>query len=103
MRAGGRFIVGSNLHLSHSLCDISSLYIRKLKCKKPTYMSEWMKMETKIHLIAILFLHSTGSKNAPFKCYEEIQIQRDRFGNCGKQNNKYKTCKYGYVTQVLIL
>ncbi|XP_012879785.1 PREDICTED: disintegrin and metalloproteinase domain-containing protein 32 [Dipodomys ordii] len=26
----------------------------------------------------------TGSTNGPFSCYEEIQSQTDRFGNCGK-------------------
>ncbi|XP_007933251.1 disintegrin and metalloproteinase domain-containing protein 32 [Orycteropus afer afer] len=31
-----------------------------------------------------------GSRNAPFACYEEIQPQRDRFGNCGYGN------VYGY-------
>uniref|UniRef100_A0A6I8P5E3 Uncharacterized protein n=1 Tax=Ornithorhynchus anatinus TaxID=9258 RepID=A0A6I8P5E3_ORNAN len=29
-----------------------------------------------------------GSKSAPFSCYEEINIQRDRFGNCGSENNQ---------------
>ncbi|XP_048648722.1 disintegrin and metalloproteinase domain-containing protein 32-like [Marmota marmota marmota] len=33
-----------------------------------------------------------GSKNAPFACYEEIQGQTDRFGNCGLQNRKFKFC-----------
>ncbi|XP_055449327.1 disintegrin and metalloproteinase domain-containing protein 32 [Psammomys obesus] len=37
--------------------------------------------------------YGTGSKNAPFACYEEIQGQTDRFGNCGKnQQNKYVFC-----------
>ncbi|XP_058526450.1 disintegrin and metalloproteinase domain-containing protein 32-like [Ochotona princeps] len=39
-------------------------------------------------------LFGGGSKNAPSKCYEEIQTQLDRFGNCGKEKNKYKACKY---------
>uniref|UniRef100_A0A8D2KQI8 ADAM metallopeptidase domain 32 n=1 Tax=Urocitellus parryii TaxID=9999 RepID=A0A8D2KQI8_UROPR len=33
-----------------------------------------------------------GSKNAPFACYEEIQGQTDRFGNCGLENQKFKFC-----------
>ncbi|XP_076711391.1 disintegrin and metalloproteinase domain-containing protein 32-like [Callospermophilus lateralis] len=33
-----------------------------------------------------------GSKNAPFACYEEIQGQTDRFGNCGLQNRQFKFC-----------
>nr|XP_008954364.2 disintegrin and metalloproteinase domain-containing protein 32 isoform X6 [Pan paniscus] len=34
-----------------------------------------------------------GSRNAPFACYEEIQSQSDRFGNCGRdRNNKYVFC-----------
>uniref|UniRef100_A0A8D2JZC8 ADAM metallopeptidase domain 32 n=1 Tax=Theropithecus gelada TaxID=9565 RepID=A0A8D2JZC8_THEGE len=34
-----------------------------------------------------------GSRNAPFACYEEIQSQADRFGNCGRdRNNKYVFC-----------
>ncbi|XP_052018835.1 disintegrin and metalloproteinase domain-containing protein 32 [Apodemus sylvaticus] len=37
--------------------------------------------------------YGTGSKNAPFSCYEEIQGQNDRFGNCGKDaQNRYKFC-----------
>ncbi|XP_038603264.1 disintegrin and metalloproteinase domain-containing protein 18-like, partial [Tachyglossus aculeatus] len=35
-----------------------------------------------------------GSKSAPFSCYEEINIQRDRFGNCGSDNNNYKLCSW---------
>ncbi|XP_047405625.1 disintegrin and metalloproteinase domain-containing protein 32 [Sciurus carolinensis] len=34
-----------------------------------------------------------GSRNAPFACYEEIQSQTDRFGNCGvEKNKKFKFC-----------
>uniref|UniRef100_A0A2K5Q7F4 ADAM metallopeptidase domain 32 n=1 Tax=Cebus imitator TaxID=2715852 RepID=A0A2K5Q7F4_CEBIM len=34
-----------------------------------------------------------GSKNAPFACYEEIQSQSDRFGNCGRDRyNRYVLC-----------
>uniref|UniRef100_A0A2K5CV88 ADAM metallopeptidase domain 32 n=1 Tax=Aotus nancymaae TaxID=37293 RepID=A0A2K5CV88_AOTNA len=34
-----------------------------------------------------------GSKNAPFACYEEIQSQSDRFGNCGRdRHNRYVLC-----------
>ncbi|XP_021075162.1 disintegrin and metalloproteinase domain-containing protein 32 [Mus pahari] len=37
--------------------------------------------------------YGAGSKNAPFACYEEIQGQNDRFGNCGKDNqNRYVFC-----------
>uniref|UniRef100_A0A8C3YEF1 ADAM metallopeptidase domain 32 n=1 Tax=Catagonus wagneri TaxID=51154 RepID=A0A8C3YEF1_9CETA len=35
-----------------------------------------------------------GSKNAPFACYEEIQSQNDRFGNCGRERNRYKLCAW---------
>ncbi|KAM5278193.1 disintegrin and metalloproteinase domain-containing protein 32 isoform 1-T1 [Hipposideros larvatus] len=35
-----------------------------------------------------------GSKNAPFACYEEIQSQSDRFGNCGLERGKYKICAW---------
>ncbi|XP_015448291.1 disintegrin and metalloproteinase domain-containing protein 32 [Pteropus alecto] len=35
-----------------------------------------------------------GSKNAPFACYEEIQSQGDRFGNCGQERGNYKICTW---------
>ncbi|XP_010837147.1 PREDICTED: disintegrin and metalloproteinase domain-containing protein 32, partial [Bison bison bison] len=35
-----------------------------------------------------------GSRNAPFACYEEIQSQTDRFGNCGKSGGKYTFCPW---------
>uniref|UniRef100_A0A4X1VW64 ADAM metallopeptidase domain 32 n=2 Tax=Sus scrofa TaxID=9823 RepID=A0A4X1VW64_PIG len=35
-----------------------------------------------------------GSKNAPFACYEEIQSQNDRFGNCGKERGRFKYCAW---------
>ncbi|XP_040587840.1 disintegrin and metalloproteinase domain-containing protein 32 isoform X2 [Mesocricetus auratus] len=38
-------------------------------------------------------IYGKGSRNAPFSCYEEIQSQTDRFGNCGKDNqNRYIFC-----------
>ncbi|XP_035301684.1 disintegrin and metalloproteinase domain-containing protein 32 isoform X1 [Cricetulus griseus] len=38
-------------------------------------------------------IYGQGSRNAPFSCYEEIQSQTDRFGNCGKdKQNKYIFC-----------
>ncbi|NP_001164053.1 disintegrin and metalloproteinase domain-containing protein 32 precursor [Rattus norvegicus] len=38
-------------------------------------------------------MYGLGSTNAPFACYEEIQGQNDRFGNCGKdQQNRYIFC-----------
>ncbi|XP_031195187.1 disintegrin and metalloproteinase domain-containing protein 32-like isoform X2 [Mastomys coucha] len=37
--------------------------------------------------------YGSGSENAPFACYEEIQGQNDRFGNCGKdRQNRYIFC-----------
>ncbi|KAL1773106.1 disintegrin and metalloproteinase domain-containing protein 32 [Sigmodon hispidus] len=33
-------------------------------------------------------IYGEGSQNAPFACYEEIQGQNDRFGNCGKDKQK---------------
>ncbi|XP_034376408.1 disintegrin and metalloproteinase domain-containing protein 32-like [Arvicanthis niloticus] len=37
--------------------------------------------------------YGSGSQNAPFACYEEIQGQNDRFGNCGKDSqNRYIFC-----------
>nr|XP_044986510.1 disintegrin and metalloproteinase domain-containing protein 32 [Jaculus jaculus] len=34
-----------------------------------------------------------GARNAPFACYEEIQGQTDRFGNCGKDKyNRFVFC-----------
>ncbi|XP_069924687.1 disintegrin and metalloproteinase domain-containing protein 32-like isoform X1 [Oryctolagus cuniculus] len=39
-------------------------------------------------------LFGRGSKNAPFSCYEEIQSQRDRFGNCGHSIYGYVRCPY---------
>jgi disintegrin and metalloproteinase domain-containing protein 32 len=43
----------------------------------------------------------TGSKNAPFACYEEIQGHTDRFGHCGKdQNNKYVFCGWRYAIEI---
>nr|KAF6427078.1 ADAM metallopeptidase domain 32 [Rousettus aegyptiacus] len=36
----------------------------------------------------------TGSKNAPFACYEEIQSHGDRFGNCGRERGNYKMCTW---------
>ncbi|XP_025134019.3 disintegrin and metalloproteinase domain-containing protein 32 [Bubalus bubalis] len=35
-----------------------------------------------------------GSRNAPFACYEEIQSQTDRFGNCGKSGARYTFCPW---------
>ncbi|XP_054421745.1 disintegrin and metalloproteinase domain-containing protein 32 [Pteronotus mesoamericanus] len=35
-----------------------------------------------------------GSSNAPFACYEEIQSQIDRFGNCGKERGQYRFCPW---------
>ncbi|XP_062069796.1 disintegrin and metalloproteinase domain-containing protein 32-like [Lepus europaeus] len=37
-------------------------------------------------------LFGPNSQNAPFECYEEIQSQMDRYGNCGKHEGKYRTC-----------
>ncbi|XP_073654733.1 disintegrin and metalloproteinase domain-containing protein 32 isoform X3 [Tursiops truncatus] len=39
-------------------------------------------------------IYGKGSKNAPFACYEEIQSQTDRFGNCGRERSKYKFCAW---------
>ncbi|XP_059941911.1 disintegrin and metalloproteinase domain-containing protein 32 isoform X3 [Mesoplodon densirostris] len=39
-------------------------------------------------------IYGKGSKNAPFACYEEIQSQTDRFGNCGREGNRYKFCAW---------
>ncbi|XP_045443740.1 disintegrin and metalloproteinase domain-containing protein 32 [Pipistrellus kuhlii] len=39
-------------------------------------------------------LFGKGSQNAPFACYEEIQSQIDRFGNCGKEKGQYKFCQW---------
>uniref|UniRef100_G3TU97 ADAM metallopeptidase domain 9 n=1 Tax=Loxodonta africana TaxID=9785 RepID=G3TU97_LOXAF len=40
-------------------------------------------------------LFGKGSRNAPFACYEEIQPQSDRFGNCGLTNKvRYKYCSW---------
>ncbi|KAM9194456.1 disintegrin and metalloproteinase domain-containing protein 32 [Dugong dugon] len=39
-------------------------------------------------------LFGKGSKNAPFACYEEIQPQSDRFGNCGFHQNRYNYCSW---------
>ncbi|XP_037668698.1 disintegrin and metalloproteinase domain-containing protein 32-like [Choloepus didactylus] len=39
-------------------------------------------------------LFGKGSKNAPFACYEEIQSQTDRFGNCGKSQRAFKPCTW---------
>ncbi|XP_058146113.1 disintegrin and metalloproteinase domain-containing protein 32 isoform X3 [Dasypus novemcinctus] len=37
-------------------------------------------------------LFGVGSRNAPFACYEEIQAQTDRFGNCGRVRSNFKHC-----------
>ncbi|XP_009080680.1 PREDICTED: disintegrin and metalloproteinase domain-containing protein 32-like, partial [Acanthisitta chloris] len=40
-------------------------------------------------------LFGRGSKNAPVACYEEINSQRDRFGNCGFQpRHGYQPCAW---------
>ncbi|XP_012787786.1 disintegrin and metalloproteinase domain-containing protein 32 [Sorex araneus] len=39
-------------------------------------------------------LFGQGSRNAPFNCYEEINSQHDRFGNCGFENGKYIFCPW---------
>ncbi|XP_006900369.1 PREDICTED: disintegrin and metalloproteinase domain-containing protein 32 [Elephantulus edwardii] len=41
-------------------------------------------------------LFGKGSKNAPFHCYEEIQPQQDRFGNCGwsSKERRYVYCPW---------
>lgn len=50
-----------------------------------------------------IFLTLTGSKNAPFACYEEIQSHGDRFGNCGKVRGKFQFCSWRYAMQILKL
>ncbi|KAM8786845.1 disintegrin and metalloproteinase domain-containing protein 32 [Rhynchonycteris naso] len=39
-------------------------------------------------------LFGQGSTNAPFACYEEIQSQIDRFGNCGVVRGTYQLCQW---------
>uniref|UniRef100_A0A7N4P964 ADAM metallopeptidase domain 32 n=1 Tax=Sarcophilus harrisii TaxID=9305 RepID=A0A7N4P964_SARHA len=40
-------------------------------------------------------IYGRGSKNGPFACYEEINSQQDRFGNCGRQGeNRFKFCNW---------
>lgn len=58
-------------------------------------------MENKWSFNPNIFLTLTGSKNAPFACYEEIQSQNDRFGNCGKERGRFKYCAWRYTIQIL--
>ncbi|XP_074143412.1 disintegrin and metalloproteinase domain-containing protein 32 isoform X1 [Sminthopsis crassicaudata] len=40
-------------------------------------------------------LYGRGSRNGPFACYEEINSQQDRFGNCGRHaENIFKFCNW---------
>ncbi|XP_027721070.1 disintegrin and metalloproteinase domain-containing protein 32-like [Vombatus ursinus] len=40
-------------------------------------------------------LFGKNSRNAPFACYEEINSQRDRFGNCGRYSeNSFHYCDW---------
>ncbi|XP_044515471.1 disintegrin and metalloproteinase domain-containing protein 32-like [Gracilinanus agilis] len=40
-------------------------------------------------------LFGRASKNGPFACYEEINSQQDRFGNCGRHaENKFAFCNW---------
>ncbi|XP_074065078.1 disintegrin and metalloproteinase domain-containing protein 32-like isoform X2 [Macrotis lagotis] len=40
-------------------------------------------------------LYGKDSRNAPFSCYEEINSQQDRFGNCGRRGeNAFKFCSW---------
>lgn len=64
-------------------------------------MRKWKKMKKKASFNPNTFLILTGSKNAPFACYEEIQSQGDRFGNCGLERGKYKICSWRYAMQIL--
>ncbi|XP_072491229.1 disintegrin and metalloproteinase domain-containing protein 32-like isoform X4 [Notamacropus eugenii] len=40
-------------------------------------------------------LFGKASRNGPFACYEEINSQQDRFGNCGRQGeNRFRFCSW---------
>lgn len=57
-------------------------------------MRKWNKVEKKGLFNPKICLTLTGSKNAPFACYEEIQSHGDRFGNCGRERGNYKMCTW---------
>lgn len=62
-------------------------------------MREWIKMKKEGSFNPNIFLMLAGSKNAPFACYEEINSQADRFGNCGLKRGEYQFCTWRYVMQ----
>lgn len=64
-------------------------------------MRKWRKMKKKRSFNLNIFLTLTGSRNAPFACYEEIQNHNDRFGNCGKKSGRYIFCGWRYAMQIL--
>ncbi|XP_069733496.1 LOW QUALITY PROTEIN: disintegrin and metalloproteinase domain-containing protein 18-like [Phaenicophaeus curvirostris] len=62
-------------------CERSTGYCYKGRCQSPDLHCQR--------------LFGPGSQNAPVTCYEEVNIQRDRFGHCGFQPRQgYRACKW---------
>lgn len=67
--------------------------VKEIQC-----MRTWRNIQ--IYFNLNIFQILIGSRNAPFSCYEEIQGQTDRFGNCGKdRQNRYIFCGWRCATQ----
>uniref|UniRef100_A0A8C8YH88 ADAM metallopeptidase domain 32 n=1 Tax=Prolemur simus TaxID=1328070 RepID=A0A8C8YH88_PROSS len=47
-------------------------------------------------------IFGTGSRQAPFACYEEIQSQGDSFGNCGFSRGRYVYCAWNLICGRLV-
>ncbi|XP_045677756.1 disintegrin and metalloproteinase domain-containing protein 32 [Phyllostomus hastatus] len=69
--------------------DVTILNGRSCKTKYICYAGDCHDLDARCQSI-----FGRGSSNAPFACYEEIQSQIDRFGNCGKQRGQYLFCQW---------
>ncbi|XP_070264546.1 disintegrin and metalloproteinase domain-containing protein 32 [Myotis yumanensis] len=76
---------------SSSACPTDVMIINGHSCKNKyiCYNGDCHDLDARCESI-----FGKGSKNAPFACYEEIQSQLDRFGNCGKERGQYKFCQW---------
>ncbi|XP_053516054.1 disintegrin and metalloproteinase domain-containing protein 32 [Artibeus jamaicensis] len=71
------------------LPDVTILNGRSCKTKYICYGGDCQDLDARCQSI-----FGRGSSNAPFACYEEIQSQIDRFGNCGMERGQYRFCQW---------
>ncbi|XP_036917508.1 disintegrin and metalloproteinase domain-containing protein 32 [Sturnira hondurensis] len=69
--------------------DVTVLNGRPCKTKYICYGGDCQDLDARCQSI-----FGSGSLNAPFACYEEIQSQIDRFGNCGMERGQYRFCQW---------